>query len=215
MSLPAFAGPDEPYYAPGWQAPRSRTDPLAIASLATAVVGLGPVGVGLGVAALVRIRRRGTRGRGLAIAGVVVGAVWTLVAIAVAIVAVSTILAARPLPADVPEARDAHAVQLVTGNCLETLPADGELDIVRVVPCAEPHAARVISQFAFAPGAVWPGQVAADRRVALGCELSAVEVEAGLTPVTWAPTESSWGRGDRTGLCLVRRPDGSPLEAGS
>jgi len=211
VSPPSVAGPDEPYYAPGWQAPRSRTDGLAIASLVTAVVGLGPVGVGLGIAALVRIGRHRTRGRGLAIAGIAVGAVWTLVAIAVAAVAVGTALAARPLPSDVPAPQDAHAIQLVTGNCLDRLRADGELDVVHVVPCAEPHAAQVISQYAFAPDAVWPGQAGADRRVAVGCELSAAESEAGLSPVTWAPTEQSWSREDRTGLCLVHLADDAPI----
>lgn len=205
MSQPSFAGPDEPYYAPGWQPPRPPTDGLATASLVTAVVGLGPVAVGLGIAALVRIHRRHARGRGLAIAGIAVGAVWTLVAAALVAVAVGTALANRPLPSDVSAPRDAHARQLVTGNCVDPLPADGKIDVVHVVPCAEPHAAQVVSQYAFASDALWQGQAAADRRVAAACELSTAESEAGLTAITWAPTKQSWTRGDRTGLCLIRR----------
>ena len=211
MSQPQFAGPDEPYYAPGWQTPRPPTDPLAIASLATAVVGLGPVGIGLGIAALLRTRRLGTRGHGLALAGIVVGAVWTLVALALAAMAVMMAIGSRPLPHDVSHAQDAHARQLVTGNCVDPLPANGNIDMVHVVPCATPHAAQVITQYVFEPDAVWPGQAAADRRVATACELSAAESAAGLTPLTWAPTAESWRHGDRTGLCLIHNPAGTPL----
>ena len=210
MSQPQFAAPDEPFYAPGWHTPRPPTDPLAIASLATAV-GLGPVGVGLGIAALVRIRRLGRRGRGLALAAIAVGAVWTLVALVIAGAAVMLAIGSRPLPHDVPRAQDAHARQLVAGDCVDPLPADGDIDVVHVVPCAKPHAARVISQYAFEPDAVWPGQAAADQRVATACELSAAESAAGLTPLTWAPTAESWRHGDRTGLCLIHNPAGTPL----
>lgn len=206
-----MTAPDEPYYAPGWQPPRPPTDGFAIASLVTAVVGLGLVGVGLGIAALARIRRKGTRGRGLAIAGIALGTVSTLVVVGLSTLAVSAFLGTRPLPSDVAEAREVHARQLVTGNCLDPLPEDGEIDDVRVVPCADPHAARVISQYAFDPDALWPGQAAADRRVATACQLSAAETGAGLVPVTWAPTEESWDAGDRTGLCLIHRADGAPL----
>lgn len=217
MTQPPFAAPDppysadQPYYAPGWQTPKPPTDGFAIASLVTALVGLGLVAIGLGIAALVRIGRHGSRGRGLAIAGIAVGTVTAVVAIAIGAVVVTAVLGSRPLSADVAAPRDAHARQLVTGNCLDPLPDDGEIDTVRVVPCADPHAAKVISQYAFEPDAVWPGQAAADRRVATACEVSVAETEAGLAPLTWAPTEQSWDDGDRTGLCLLHRADGAPL----
>ena len=67
-------------------------------------------------------------------------------------VAVLTAMATRPLPADVPAARDARAQQLVTGNCVLSLPDDGPVDTVRVVPCAEPHEAQVVTEFTFADG---------------------------------------------------------------
>ncbi len=157
----------------------------------------------LAVIALRRIASRHTRGRGLAIAGAVLGVLGT-VALAVGVtVAVLTALATRPLPLDVPAARDARAQQLVTGNCLAALPADGPVGTVRVVPCAEPHEAQVVSEFSFAANAVWPGQQAADARVARACVLEDAEVVAGVRTVTWSPTERSWADGDRVGLCLA------------
>ena len=164
---------------------------------------LGPVALALGLVALRRIATHGTRGRGLAVAGVVLGAVGTLALVGVVVAGLLTAQAQRPLPADVTSARDAHAGQLVTGSCVGELPADGSVGVVRVVPCAQEHEAQVVTQLDFDPDAVWPGQAAADARVARACVLDASEVAAGVRPVTWAPTEQGWARGDRRGLCLA------------
>ena len=209
------AGPGEPYYAPGWPAPRLRTDGLAVASFVTAVVGLGVVGIGLGVAALVRIRRGLTQGRGLALAGVGIGLVWTVVQVVVGVSLVSAFLASRPLPLEVEGPREAWSTQLTTGHCLAELPDDGDVGRVDVVPCDRPHTAQVVSEYRFADDAVWPGLGDAHARVAAGCELSQAEVDAGVRALTWAPTEDSWEDGDRTGLCVAdagREVTGSLLD---
>ena len=191
------------HYAPGWVPPRARLEPTAVWSLVMGLVGLGPAALVLAVVAFRRLASRHTRGRGLAIAGAVLGVLGT-VALAVGVsVAVLTMMATRPLPADVPAARDARAQQLVTGNCVLSVPDDGRVDNVRVVPCAEPHEAQVVTEFSFAPDAVWPGQQSADARVARACVLDTDEVAAGVRTVTWSPTERSWEDGDRVGLCLA------------
>jgi hypothetical protein len=199
------AAPHEPYYAPGWHAPRPRTDGMAVASFVTSVVGLGVVGIGLGLAALVRIRRGQRLGRGLALAGIVIGAVWTVVQVVVAVSLITASLATRPLPLTVDAPQDAFATQLTTGHCVAELPDGGAVGRVPVVPCDQRHVAQVVSEFRFAPDAVWPGQDDADALVAAGCELSTSELEAGLDAVTWAPTEGTWADGDRTGLCVAHR----------
>ena len=167
------------------------------------MLGLGPAALVLAVVALRRIASRQTRGRGLAIAGAVLGVLGTVALVVGVTVVVLTTLATRPLPADVPAARDARAQQLVTGNCLASLPADGRVGSVRVVPCADPHEAQVVTEFSFASNAVWPGQQAADARVARACVLDEDEIAAGVRTVTWSPTERSWADGDRVGLCLA------------
>ncbi|WP_231505195.1 DUF4190 domain-containing protein [Cellulomonas sp. URHE0023] len=176
---------------------------MAVWSLVTGILLVGPVAVVLAVLALRRIRRRSTRGRGLAIAGLVLGAISTVALLAAGVVGVLTWTGTRPLPSDVGSARDAHAQQLVTGNCLASLPADGRVDTVRVAPCAESHAAQVVTVYEFLEDSIWPGQRAVDARVARSCVLDQAELDAGVTAVTWAPTEQSWSRGDRTGLCLA------------
>ncbi|MFI2754058.1 DUF4190 domain-containing protein [Cellulomonas sp. P22] len=176
---------------------------MAVAALITGLLLLGPVALALGLVALRRTRRRGTRGRGLAVAGLVLGGLGTLGLVAGGVVAVQVAEATRPLPGDVTAPRQAHALQLVTGSCLDPLPASGDVDVVSVVPCADPHAAQVLTQYRFDADAVWPGQAHADARVAEACQLSALEEAAGVRALTWAPTETSWERGDRTGLCLA------------
>ncbi|WP_426594080.1 DUF4190 domain-containing protein [Cellulomonas sp. McL0617] len=157
----------------------------------------------LAVLALRRIGRRATRGRALAIGGAVLGAIGTVALIAALVVGVLTWSGTRPLPADVRSAKDAHAQQLVTGNCLAALPSDGHVSTVHVVPCADRHVAQVVTVYEFSGDSVWPGQRAADARVARSCVIDQVELDQGVTAAAWAPTEQSWGRGDRAGLCLA------------
>jgi hypothetical protein len=160
-----------------------------------------PAALLLGVLALVRIRRRGTRGTALAVAAVVIGAVELLVTTGLVVMALLTVRSGAPLPAQVTTARSANARQLVVGNCLAAVPADGPVDIVRVVPCGSTHAAEVVSSYTF--DGDWPGQGAADRAVAASCALTDAQRAAGAHLVAWAPTAASWRWGDRTGLCLL------------
>lgn len=206
----------EPYYAPGWGPPPAATDGVSVAALVTGVLGVGPAALVLGVLGLRRTRGGARRGRGLAVAGTALGAVGTLAWAALLALGVGTALATRPLPADVAEPVDARAVQLVTGSCLAELPADGPVDRVRVVPCADVHAAQVVTEYDFGRDASWPGRDAAAARVSAACELTAAEESAGYRMVAWSPSASSWARGDRTGLCVLVPPSpeaGSALDA--
>ncbi|WP_066586741.1 DUF4190 domain-containing protein [Cellulomonas timonensis] len=174
-----------------------------MASVVAGALMTGPVAVVLGVVGLRRTRARGSRGTQLAIAGIALGVAGTLAIAAVVIGVQLPAAAPRALPLDVDAPREAHAAQLVTGHCVDPLPSGGDVDEVTVAPCAQPHAAQVVTEYRFDQAAVWPGQQAADRRVSAACTLTPDEIAAGVTAVTWAPTEQSWKRGDRTGLCLA------------
>jgi hypothetical protein len=72
-------------YGP-WATPLPPRDGVAVAALVTGLVSVacffivaGPVALGLGISGLRRTTANGTRGRGMAIAGIVLGAVATLV----------------------------------------------------------------------------------------------------------------------------------------
>ena len=81
--------PGQPYGAPlppGYQPqPPQRTNTLAIVALVISIVAQAQVGLVLGIFALVQIKKTHERGRGLAIAAVVIGAISTVVLIAVLI----------------------------------------------------------------------------------------------------------------------------------
>lgn len=201
------------YQAPGWQPPRPRTEPLAVASVPAGAL-LGPVGIGLGAAALSRVRAHRTRGRGLAVTGMVVGAVATVGWLAGAVGWWQLEEARAPLAGDVAAPSTVHARQLVLGSCLDELPPDGEVDRVRVVPCADEHRAQVVARTDFGPDETWPGADAATARVARVCgpETLGPDAPADVARVVWAPTEASWRDGDRTGLCLAASDEPLPAD---
>lgn len=112
----------------------------------------------------------------------------------------------RPLGA-VERPTTAHSRQLDVGHCLATLPEDGVVESVELVPCADPHVAEVVGVHTFRADA-WPGQAAVDDEAAAACEMDTRQREAGFRPVVWTPSEAGWGQGDRRGLCLAWLPDG-------
>lgn len=113
----------------------------------------------------------------------------------------------RPL-GEVDEPTTAHSRQLDVGHCLETMPEDGDVDRVRLAPCADPHAAEVVGVHTYRADE-WPGQEAVDDEAAAACEMDTRQREAGFRAVVWTPSEAGWGQGDRRGLCLAWLPDGA------
>ncbi|MBC7290107.1 MAG: DUF4190 domain-containing protein [Actinotalea sp.] len=73
---------------PEWTPP-PRTNPLAVTALVVGILGLlvfplvlSPVALVLGIVGVLQVRRTGEQGTGLAVAGIVLGAVGTLVSLA-------------------------------------------------------------------------------------------------------------------------------------
>lgn len=180
-----------PAYAPGWRPPAAAWDAPSIAALVTGLVGLGPVPIALGAVGLARTRRRGTRGRGMAWAGLGLGVLSLL---AYAALGGLVWLLLRPLPADVTAPRFALATQVTEGNCLQRLPDDGEVWAVRVVPCADEHAARAAAVGTLADP---PSEQRRLDEAAAGLCRERVPADAGPL-VVWAPVP-----GGATVTCLV------------
>lgn len=101
----------------------------------------------------------------------------------------------------------AHSRQLDVGHCVASMPADGDVGRVDLVPCADPHVAEVVGVHPFRADA-WPGQRAVDDEAAASCEMDSTQVAAGFRAVVWSPSEESWAQGDRRGLCLAWLEDG-------
>ena len=100
-----------------------------------------------------------------------------------------------------------HSAQLVSGMCLGSIGADA--GPVVVVPCEEPHAAKVVSAYMFTSDD-WPGDQAVAERALAYCAAQLAPggplepVAAGKTWVAWVPSEGTWQHGDRSGLCIVK-----------
>ncbi|WP_162243377.1 DUF4190 domain-containing protein [Cellulomonas sp. Leaf334] len=224
----AYGGPP-PYGTPGFPgAPfgyggvvEPPTDGLAIASLVTSVAGLlvlagipGPVGLGLGIGALRRIRRRGTKGRGMAIAGVVVGAVSTLVCIGwvwLAIWASSNPSAVGGLPYEDELPDYTLRSDLVVGDCLREYPGSWDLGTADPVDCGEAHALEIVAVLPMsAPvdALADPSDAGYDRGFAQ-CTATIERAAPGLLDewVVWTdvsfPHPDDWSTGATTAYCAV------------
>jgi len=112
----------------------------------------------------------------------------------------TTWLQTRPL-GEVTGPTSATSRQVRTGHCIEDLPDDGVVGRVTVVPCSAEHEAEVLGELHLGSGE-WPGEDEVRERAEAWCEMGSDEVEAGLRPVVWTPSERSWGQGDHTALCL-------------
>lgn len=83
---PAYGAPQYP------QQPSRGTNALAIASLIIALICFPPLGLILGIIALRQIKRTGEEGRGMALAGVWIGAIFTVIGAIIVAVSVAVII---------------------------------------------------------------------------------------------------------------------------
>jgi len=96
---PQYGQPDPYSYGGYAQQPTRGTNKMAIASLITSGVGLlvcsiaCPVGAILGHVALGRIKKTGEEGRGLALAGIIIGWVGTVLLVVVAAFVIPAVVA--------------------------------------------------------------------------------------------------------------------------
>jgi hypothetical protein len=184
------------------EAPR-KTSGFAIASLVFGILGGIFLSVIFGIVALRRIRKRNLKGQGLAIAGLVLSGLWTLLIAVVVIVALATD-AERDPSGRVREAGTESVFDLRVGDCINDL-EEATMEVsVEVLPCSQPHDAEVISSFEL-PRGDYPGEDSifrvADRRCSR--ELDAVAGAQGGEPFYFYPTEQSWGNGDRQVNCVA------------
>ncbi|MBX9244810.1 hypothetical protein ICW40_08300 [Actinotalea ferrariae] len=148
--------------------------------------------------------RRSRRGRWVAVVAI---ALLVLGLLTWGLVTLRLSMQTRTLGA-VEEPTTTHSRRLDVGHCLATLPGDGDVASVDLVPCADPHAAEVVGVHTFRADA-WPGRDAVEADAVAACEMDTRQAELGFRPVVWTPSESSWGQGDRRGLCLAALDEGT------
>ncbi|MFF9866166.1 DUF4190 domain-containing protein [Streptomyces sp. NPDC013953] len=209
---PAYGMPGPPG-APGPLPPAAPDiNGLAIASLVAGILCcVPPLGMILGAAALVRIRKKGERGKGLAVAGMIMSLVGTLLLTAGLATGVLREAYDGFREAADEAGRTRSTFDLRKGQCFNTPggAAEAETADVEVVPCSEPHDGEITGSFKLTGlGDGWPGdepiEAAAEERCATVNRQYAMDAWA-VPENAWLfyyqPSRQSWRIGDRTVSC--------------
>jgi len=205
---PPSAYPQGAGYPPGPEFPRpaaASTNGFAVAALVFGILG-GLLGIVFGIIALVQIRRTGQKGTGLAIAGLVLSAVWLLI-IVLALGVLLARSADRDTEGEITEGGSVSALSLQVGDCLNGLEEGADVQNLPAVPCTQPHEGEVYAVFDL-PEGDYPGEAAIFDQAEAGCgeRLSSVAPEAYDDPSVGLfylyPVELSWPD-DREIVCIA------------
>lgn len=205
------------YPPPGYPPPSQGTNGFAIAALILGILGIGlisiPLSVIFGFIALSQIRRTGQRGRGLAIAGLTLSGVWTVLIIAGIVLAVTT-RADRDESGTVTAGGSVSATALRVGDCISELQDATSISSLPAVPCTAAHKGEVFAVFDL-PVGPYPGASAVDSLVQSQCNTrldayapsTISNADVGLYYVF--PLERNWRAGDREVVCIATSTSGT------
>jgi serine/threonine protein kinase len=219
------------YGGPSYPTPPSQgTNGFAIAALIFGVIGGALLGFIFGFIALSQTKRTGQNGRGMAIAGIVLSALWTIGILLLIVVAVASSAPPEPVspttfptataePTTEPPVTSApstaiSATELQVGDCLNDLTDSTDVSSLPSVDCAQPHQGEVFAVFDLPPGP-YPGAAGVDDLVSKGCNARLAEYSPGA-PTDDAvglfsvyPLEQNWERGDREVVCIAKATSGT------
>ncbi|MEU9044143.1 MULTISPECIES: DUF4190 domain-containing protein [unclassified Kitasatospora] len=212
---PQLSGPGHPY--PQFPGPAA-TNGFAVGSLVTGLVLVAPLALVFGIVALVQINRRKERGFGMAVTGVVLGAIGTvLLSLLLGAGDFSGANGGRFAQAPKAPAGSVHWSTLKAGDCYSSpdggsvAEGDGDETVywVRRVACSDPHHGEVAGTAKFpASNGPYPGESEVRESAATLCRkvlddyaLDQWAVPAGMDDVYLYPTASNWASGERYATC--------------
>ncbi|KQX13761.1 hypothetical protein ASC82_07430 [Streptomyces sp. Root431] len=223
---PYAAGPYGPPGVPGapgapaigpYGQPKRSTNGFAVASLVSGIVCcLPPLGLVLGLIALPQIKKKNQAGKGLAIAGVILSVVSSLL-LTIGLVTGGIGSAIDGFKEGVDEAsRTKSPFALRIGQCFGD---DGKLEEyaedIEVIDCAKPHDGEVSGSFKLTGYDKWPGRSEIETVGEKRCEAinSTYALDTWAVPVdVWVyyymPSRESWRLGDRTVICAFASEEG-------
>ncbi|TDD82436.1 hypothetical protein E1293_16750 [Actinomadura darangshiensis] len=184
-----------------------RTNRLAIAALATGVIGLVVIGIGLGIAALVQAGRRGEKGRGLAVTGIAASVVWIIAGGVAAALAVGSMFSVdRDASGHISKGGKVLASTLRQGDCF-TGRLHGRATLVTATPCTKPHDGEIIATSTL-PDQPYSGDRDVREDAAILCDSRTLYLVKStryryLRPAYLVPDEAAWESGNRQVACAV------------
>jgi hypothetical protein len=168
------------------------------------IIGFLLVSVILCIVGLSRISRLNQKGKGLAIAGLVISALW-LVGIVAAVALSDGSEPKRDASGQVTTTVNTRPDKLRVGDCITGI-EEGVVKDIKVQPCDQPNGGKVFAVFEL-PAGKWPGLAAVQAAAEKGCtdRFKALEQPADKPSDVFYlhPIESGWSLGDRGTTCLL------------
>ncbi|MFF4184804.1 DUF4190 domain-containing protein [Streptomyces sp. NPDC001691] len=205
---PVNGGPWYPYPPAPQRPPVSG---LAIGSLVTGIVCcVPPLGLLLGALALGQIKKKGQRGKGMAVTGVVLSTISTLLLI--------VSIATGGLADGWQSFKDGwnsststrNTLDLRKGDCFDVPGGKLEREVasVRIVPCAGRHDGEVSGSFRLKENGAYPGAAAISSEAETRCwdveqayAMDSWKIPAKAEPYYYTPSRKSWSLGDHSVTC--------------
>lgn len=219
QSYPGYPGANPgPYGYPqqpaGWYAPEANTNGMAIASLVTSFTCIPFLGAIFGLVALNQIKKRRERGKGLAIAGLVLSSVGSVLLVVFIVLGVTGAF----------DDGDTRVDRISVGQCFDTVDSslhdyggDGARSTtVDVVDCSEAHDAEAYAIFTVDPSddGGYPGvdQISAIAETKCAGYADGYANGSGwkdtLDVYYYMPPADGWIRGDHKVTCFFGGTDG-------
>ncbi len=186
---------------------------FALASLLVGLLCLPPLGVVFGIVALVQIARKGERGRALAVTGLTVSLVTTVLLV-LTLDRAPWPLFSRPAAPSQYESVEGELTdidEMRTGDCFN-VPGGDLLDedpLIYRIACTEVHEGEVTASTRL-DRASFPGEEQLKKGAADACwrAQDAYAMDSWALPgyaemFYFAPSRESWGDGDRRLLCVI------------
>jgi Domain of unknown function (DUF4190)/Septum formation len=209
FGLPPADRPGMPYTSAGQSPASGKTSGWAISSFILGLLGVFVLGAIFCFVALGRIKRLGQRGRGLAIAGLVLSALWLVVIVIVVVVNNLGSATRSPATGAITQGGKLSAFSLAVGDCFNNPPGATSLTSVTAIPCSQAHNAQIYAKFNLAGSMVsYPGDTALTRDATNGCNahisvLDKSKITNSMTIRFLFPQQDSWIAGKRTVSCMV------------
>lgn len=172
-----------------------------MASLVTGILALFPVAIGAGVTALVQISRRPQGGKGMAIAGLVLGSVWTVL---LSLAVIGFLLESG---GSGELGRVAHAGSDRVGACLLEPSSDGSVGTP--TDCEKGHDAEIYLVKGLGEQQAWPGYDAVKKQAERACKVSFDDYVGESVDSSdfdygfFFPDEAEWRDGEHRVICVV------------